>query len=271
MKILTLSDLHLERPYAVFSIPDSVLEQTDVCIFAGDINNGLENSIDSIRKLIGNKVKMAFFVPGNHEFYNQYIYDELEKIKILNSKYDNIHILDNETYIYNGVRFIGCTLWTDYELFGNQFLSMRIALNSLNDHNYIKISKRDGRLFKPIDALFLHQQSRAFLDVALSKKFNGETIVVTHHVPHPLSIDEKYKTVDSTPCFASNLDKLFRLENSPNLWIHGHTHTSFDYELYNTRVVCNPRGYQNSLKIIENKKFKPDLLIDIFQKLKMNI
>jgi Icc-related predicted phosphoesterase len=27
------------------------------------------------------------------------------------------------------------------------------------------------------------------------------------------------------------------------LWIHGHMHESFDYEVYGTRLVCNPRGY----------------------------
>ena len=26
------------------------------------------------------------------------------------------------------------------------------------------------------------------------------------------------------------------------LWIHGHTHDSFDYVVNGTRVVCNPRG-----------------------------
>jgi predicted phosphodiesterase len=27
------------------------------------------------------------------------------------------------------------------------------------------------------------------------------------------------------------------------LWIHGHTHDPFDYEINGTRVICNPRGY----------------------------
>ena len=42
--------------------------------------------------------------------------------------------------------------------------------------------------------------------------------------------------------FASSLEGLIE-EYQPILWIHGHTHDPFDYELFATRVVCNPRGY----------------------------
>ena len=46
----------------------------------------------------------------------------------------------------------------------------------------------------------------------------------------------------------------------PSLWLHGHTHESFDYNIKNTRVVCNPRGYINSPDL--NKSFNKDLIID---------
>jgi len=47
----------------------------------------------------------------------------------------------------------------------------------------------------------------------------------------------------------------FILEHQPRLWIHGHTHESFDYKIGKTRVVCNPRGYASTEK---NKGFRPD-------------
>jgi hypothetical protein len=46
------------------------------------------------------------------------------------------------------------------------------------------------------------------------------------------------------------------------LWIHGHTHDSFDYVCNGTRVVCNPRGYAID-GIPENPRFDPALTIDI--------
>ena len=45
-----------------------------------------------------------------------------------------------------------------------------------------------------------------------------------------------------TPAFASNLENLMDGDRAA-LWIHGYMHESFDYEIYGTQVVCNPRGY----------------------------
>ena len=49
-----------------------------------------------------------------------------------------------------------------------------------------------------------------------------------------------------------------KLEHQPRLWIHGHTHESFDYQIGKTRVVCNPRGYAS---IEENHCFRPDYTV----------
>ncbi len=44
------------------------------------------------------------------------------------------------------------------------------------------------------------------------------------------------------------------------LWIHGHMYDPFDYEIYGTRVVCNPRGYAPRALASD---FRPDLVVDI--------
>jgi hypothetical protein len=46
------------------------------------------------------------------------------------------------------------------------------------------------------------------------------------------------------------------------LWVHGHTHDSFDYVVNGTRVVCNPRGYAQ-YGVNENPRFDPGFVIDI--------
>jgi predicted phosphodiesterase len=46
------------------------------------------------------------------------------------------------------------------------------------------------------------------------------------------------------------------------LWIHGHTHDSFDYRLDGTRVVCNPRGYAKD-GANENPLFDAGFMIEI--------
>ena len=89
--------------------------------------------------------------------------------------------------------------------------------------------------------------------------FRGRTVVVTHHAPSSRSVHPRYARDQLTPAFASSLEMMMDGERAA-LWVHGHMHDSFDYEIYGTRVVCNPRGYApNAL----NPEFRPDYAIEI--------
>jgi hypothetical protein len=46
----------------------------------------------------------------------------------------------------------------------------------------------------------------------------------------------------------------------PALWLHGHVHHSLDYQLFDTRVVCNPRGY---FDLELNPLFNPALILEV--------
>lgn len=92
----------------------------------------------------------------------------------------------------------------------------------------------------------------------LSEHYSGKTVVVTHQLPSMLSVDDKYKENLLSSCFASNLDDLF---GNVNIWIHGHTHESFDYVANGTRVICNPRGYSRFDGYTENSNFKAHMEI----------
>ena len=62
-----------------------------------------------------------------------------------------------------------------------------------------------------------------------------------------------------TPAFASNLENLMDGDRLA-FWVHGHMHESYDYEIYGTRVVCNPRGYAPDAL---NPDFRPDLVMEV--------
>jgi len=121
------------------------------------------------------------------------------------------------------------------------------------------IIQNNGQRFTPEDAIRLHAASREWLSAMLAEPFAGKTVVVTHHAPSSQSVHPRYANDLLTPAFASNLENLMDGDR-PTLWVHGHMHDAFDYEVYGTRVVCNPRGYTpNAL----NADFQPDLVMEI--------
>jgi hypothetical protein len=45
--------------------------------------------------------------------------------------------------------------------------------------------------------------------------------------------------------YSSDLSAFILDHPQIKLWTHGHTHEDFDYMIGSTRIVCNPRGYDN--------------------------
>lgn len=142
--------------------------------------------------------------------------------------------------------------------------AMMEAATCLNDHQLIDI--RSGERFQPADALKFHQASRAWLAQKLSAKPTEvrKTVVVTHHLPHPRSIDPRYDGDALNPAFASRMIDLVEIGGA-DLWVHGHTHSSCDYVAGGCRVVANPKGYgpRRPSGPIENSRFDPMLVVEI--------
>ena len=107
MKLHVLSDLHIE--FADFSPPET---DADVVILAGDIGVGLDGIEWVARRFPKASV---VYVPGNHEFYGHDIglTDQLKAAAPA-----DIHILNNDKLELDDIRFLGCTLWTDFKLHG---------------------------------------------------------------------------------------------------------------------------------------------------------
>ena len=230
MKIYVLSDLHLE-----FSNFSSTETGADVVVLAGDIDLGIAGADWAAAVFPDIPV---IYVPGNHEYYGG---DIKFRSGMWEDVADNVHILDNGSIEIESVRFLGCTLWTDFKLFGDgdDWFAMQRAKQSIEDFASIKYG---DRLFTPQHSVLLHEESKAWLKVELQQEFQGPTVVVTHHLPATKSVAPRYATDPLSLSFASKCERLIE-EYEPELWIHGHTHVPCDYELYETRVVCNPRGY----------------------------
>ena len=244
MKIHILCDLHVE--FGNFVPP---VVGADVVVLAGDVhvkNRGLQWIFDQKFEI------PVLYVLGNHEFYHDKFPGLIDKLK-RDVKGTNIHVLENDSVEIGGHRFFGCTLWSDMELFGDPSVASFFAAESMNDYRLIRHSKA-ARGLQPSDTVSKHSESVKKLTKFLEAGDPERSVVVTHHAPSIQSIANRYRKDHLSAAFASNMEN-FILEHQPRLWIHGHTHESFDYEIGKTRVVCNPRGYAS---IEENKGFKPD-------------
>ena len=243
MKIQVLSDLHLEffnikQQKNVFI--DSLLpkEEVDVLVLAGDISTKTE-IVEDLKQFCG-QWKNVIYVTGNHEYYKsgfKYIHDQ-----IYNIHDSNLFFLNNDDVLVDGQRFIGTTLWFP-DVDGHNF----IYKHMLNDFCQILNLQQD--VYK------INQNS---VD-CLNEHVRIGDVVITHHLPANGSIAERFKNDSFSRFFLCNMEDLIKREK-PKLWIHGHTHDSFDYQLEDTRIVCNPYGYFGHE---ENKSFQDHMVIEL--------
>jgi Icc-related predicted phosphoesterase len=271
MNLQIFSDLHAGvRPVK----PITVGKNVDVVAVAGDICEGARNAFIVIRRIVPETIPVVFTM-GNHEYYRRFLRDELEAAKTIGPDY-NITVIEDNVVVIGGVRFVGASLWTDYQLFGanNAPAAMNAARTGMNDHRLIGWRKEPWERFRPQEALMLHAASRAFFADTLSSPFNGATVALSHHAPHARSVPDRFASDILSAAFASSvLDELIaapdldrdagardvvKARPRVDLWIHGHIHDSSDYRVGDTRVIANPHGYGN-----ENPNFDPSLVVEV--------
>ena len=253
MRINVLSDLHLglgsiERPR----------NDADVVVLAGDLARPREAAAWA-----SGFGKPVLYVLGNHEFYGSSIDGTVNEFRRL---VDGTHVrlLDDDQVVIGGVRFLGTTLWTDFKLLGEgpeQAAAIGMATRLLRDFSRVRTREAAADVFSPRDSAALFERHAAWLDASLDEPHDGPTVVVTHHAPSRRSIHPRFADSLLNPCFVSDAERLMGAGRA-QLWIHGHTHDSFDYLVNGTRVVCNPRGYAKD-GVNENLSFDPNLIVEV--------
>jgi predicted phosphodiesterase len=246
MKLNVLSDLHLSL--GALAIPEN---EADVVILAGDLARPRE----AIAWASG-FAKPVLYVPGNHEFYGGSIAGTVEELKRLSAG-SSIRVLDNETVTIEGVRFLGSTLWTDFNG-PERAAAMQEAQRFMRDFSRIRIGEAR---FTPAACATLFGQNATWLESRLAERHAGPTVVITHHAPSRRSIHPRFAGSLLNACFVSDAERLIDGSRAC-LWIHGHTHDSFDYFVNGTRVLCNPRGYAKD-GVNENPSFDANLLVEV--------
>ena len=259
MRLLILSDLHHELWRNNAPRIDPSVSQPDVVVLAGDINTGV-NAIDwAARTFSGIPV---LYVYGNHEAYGRNLENTQEDIAAAAKLAENIHFLNCDEYRIGDIRFLGATLWTDFRLFddGDRQAAMRNAEAVMVDYKRIRLASKGYRKLRAADTAQFHAMHRSWLTLKLAEPFSGKTVVITHMAPSMRSVSEQYASDPVSAAYASRLEDL---ANQADVWIHGHMHDSFDYQIGKCRVICNPCGYMTRGGGIENARFDPNLTIDL--------
>jgi predicted phosphodiesterase len=277
MKIQIISDLHLEFRD---SIPEFSNAGADVLVLAGDIclaehlyKNPMNHAptTDMAKNWHGWDAKRyreffqycsdnwahVLYVAGNHEHYNGR-WDRTSQVlhqEMLN--YPNITFGDQAFCDIEGVKFLMVSLWTDFN--GGDPLTLLSARDFMTDYRSISdFSSGYYRKLHPQTVLDKHRSDVQWLRTMLSLNKNP-TVIVGHHAPSRNSIHPKYMGQDHmNGCFASSLEPVMKDNNHIRLWIHGHMHDRFDYQIGETRVMCNPLGYPS-----ESTGFDPALVVEI--------
>lgn len=225
MRINYFSDIHLE--FGVLDMPDT---DADIIIAAGDIGIYRQGA-EWLKQL----KKPVIYIAGNHEFYNNEFHDTLEVLRD-ECAGSRVHFLENNTFIYQGVRFLGCTLWADLFVEGDE--KAQGLAKTLNDFRKIDYGKEAFDIYKFTEH---YQRSRKWLEKQLAEPFVGKTVVITHHAPSQWSWDDSPHALKKL-AYCNDLKALLH-EYEITAWFHGHIHSPGDYRIAGARILSNPRGY----------------------------
>jgi len=252
------SDIHLE-----FS--DINLENTngaEVLILAGDIliaqdlhdhpepivgpNLGSKQQrairYRNFLKRCSDNFKHVIYIAGNHEFYHGTWNGSLVDLRNECAKFSNIYFLENDVKVIEDVTFIGCTLWTDMNR-GDPMTYHAIS-DMMNDFSIIRNDAMGYTKLRPAHAHSRHRNSLSYIQNVVAEKHDQKFVVVGHHAPCTLSINEIYKNDKlMNGGYASDLSEFILDRPQIKAWAMGHTHHVHRYYVGETLVVCNPRGY----------------------------
>lgn len=233
MKLHVMSDLHLEmRSWKQFV--HQMLPGGDILVLAGDICylRWLDQALP-IFQAICEKYRWVWYVPGNHEFYKSSVLSSLAILEAVEKQIPNLAVLrTGSKQMFSQPKddpktlrtVLGGTMW-----FRDHPMNIMYE-DQLNDFNMI-----EG--LKP----WVYEENQKFLEFLQTDLKEGD-IVITHHLPTPLSTPKRFKGENTDRFFLCDVSDII-LEKKPALWIHGHSHDACDYMMGSTRVYANPLGY----------------------------
>ena len=267
MKLQLLSDLHLEVHPNLKLAP---VRGADLLVLAGDVGSyqlgsaltGDDFGLTRFSPRHGWPTPVVF-VPGNHEYDNADFDEVHHRLKDTCAALEIIW-LEQETMVMDGIRFVGTTLWADFDalVLPEDDLAQALkkrgkAMRAADFYLRKAATTRGGKPFLSAELREHSHTCKAWLAHALSESHDGPTVAITHFAPTLASADPRYGLRPGTAGFCNSLDDLLP---HASLWLHGHLHCQWDYQKDGCRIVANPLGYAAKG---EQEGFRPDLVIEV--------
>lgn len=250
MKIWHISDLHLSEHQIGEGFTYGAIPKADVAVIVGDLSDRMQSSLEWCARVVRPHMPVIY-VPGNHDFYWVDLTATSARARKLAARL-GIHYLDADTVVIDGVRFIGATFWSDLELDAHtngRLCQLKMAANidrarKGSDFKKIYVDRANSVFITPEVTRSIHLEQKRYVTRMLSRGFDGPTVVVTHFAVHEQSCNPIYRHIPTAHCYVSDQDEMIS-KFSPDLWLHGHVHDFFDYDVHGTHVSCNPGGYSH--------------------------
>jgi Icc-related predicted phosphoesterase len=250
-----------------------------VLILAGDQGHYFKQDKEFLLELLKTYTKILL-VPGNHDMYlvskkaqNKYKLESQNRIdEVKEFCYDTpgLYYLDGKVVEIDGFSFGGLGMWHD-DSYGKLlgYSSDEVYENwkqVMNDSNLIfKDSKSNysydygyGSREKVVSfdpRIKFKEEMKKLKDI---EEVLSPDVMITHYGPIiPPNLADDYKNITTSHYYFDGSNFIFN--NKPKLWIHGHTHTQYNFMYRDTNIVTNPLGYPSentytTIKTIELSK-----------------
>jgi predicted phosphohydrolase len=235
MTIQYCSDLHLEFPENNKYISSNPLQPVgEILVLAGDIVSfAAMDKRQAFFDWLADNFETVYWIPGNHEYYDANIRERSgsfeEKIR------ENVLLVNNRSFVYGNTRLICSTMWSAIS-----------EDNIWKVENYIsdfKAIRFNNKALTAKDFNSFHRTNLHFITAELEKEWEGNTVVVTHHVPTFMNYPKKYRGDSLNEVFAVELTELIE-KTQPDYWVYGHHHTNTPaFSIGATKLLTNQLGY----------------------------
>jgi predicted phosphodiesterase len=283
MRIKLVSDLHLEfsdiyikndRDYDVLILSGDIMLSEDLHNVPVPVNPYTPGAIREMNNKLAraqrfrdflSRVSFQFphviYVAGNHEFYHGKWVKGIQYLREECARYPNIHFLEKDCWELDDVTFVGGTLWTDMNK--HDPLTLHAVRDMMNDFRVIRNDDKGFTALKPADTAIRHRETLQYIKHVVKEHPDRKFVVVGHHSPSYMSIHKQFDNQHlMNGAYHSDLSEFILDHPQIKLWTHGHTHHPFDYMIGETRIVCNPRGYEGD-GYSEGSGWNPDIVIEV--------